>query len=153
MEFWVWGFIYKDYMTLEPIFVYIIAPLLVLFLVWLVNQIWLKTQKPIVLVHEAFFSNTPKPYYFIKVQNHSQKYNFTITHVWIEDKEKVHIVNNNRPLPKKLKPTDEWETWIEKSKITDKDNVYFNVRVKLSDNRILKSKLNKKVPSQGYVAG
>jgi len=115
-----------------------------------------KTEQPKVLVHEAFFidSNNSKPYYFIKVQNRSSTNNVTITHIWVEDKNKqLHLLNDKRHLPRKLGPSDEWETWIEKEKIADQKNNYTNVKVKLSDETILKSKHNKTVPSRGYVAG
>lgn len=141
--------------SFETILIYYILPLAVLLsgglirLIWL----WLRKYRPRVLVHKACFLNNPTSYYFIKIQNRALK-DITLTHVWVRDNgEEIHIIDKTRPLPTKLSPTDEWETWIEEDKISDKKNVYSNVRVKLSDDRILKSKFNKNVPSHGFVAG
>lgn len=137
---------------------YIGAPLLVLFIAWISKIIWQAANKTKVkvLVHEAYFQNTNdhNPYYFIKVANLSTKHAITITHAWIKDANKnLHLINNERKLPHKLEPSDEWEVWIRKDKVVDQIKIFKNVRIKLTNNKIIKSKRNKKVPEEGYVAG
>ncbi|MCK4922106.1 MAG: hypothetical protein KAS71_13735 [Bacteroidales bacterium] len=119
-------------------------------------------KRPIVLVHTAVFSNpspnvsfSPSLKYFIKVINPSEVKDYTITHIWIEDMSKrFHILNRETHLPHKLKPSDIFETWVDVSKIKDsKENVFVNVRVKLTTGKVLKSKHNKDVPFEGMIGG
>lgn len=104
-----------------------------------------------VLVHEAYFLNNPEPFYFIKITNLSAKNNFTITHIWIVDNNMEKEVLS-RELPHKLEISDQWETFYPKSEIRDRINIFKNFRVKLSDNKVYKSRRNFKVRPRGYVA-
>lgn len=125
------------------------------FLIWVGNGIWLRSIRPTVLAHKAYFAGDTKEFYFIKVQNRSLiNKSFTITHLWaIDGLKEVHITNPARPLPAKIGPTDVWEAWIQKSEIENHMDIFDNFRIKLSNDRIVKSKENKKVPSRGFVAG
>jgi len=106
-----------------------------------------------VLVHEGYFLNNPTPYYFVKVMSLSPKTPITITHAWVVDgKEKKDFINLKRPLPYKLSQSDQWETWLPKNSIVNRKNIFRNVRILLSNNKICKSRKNKGVPSMGYVA-
>lgn len=108
-----------------------------------------------VLVHEAFFKDSynREPYYFVKVINSSPEAVFTITHIWIKDGlREIDIINKERPLPQKLEKSDVWETWFRKSNIRDQKNTFKNVRVELSNGKIYKSKKNKKVRPEGFIA-
>ncbi len=107
-----------------------------------------------VLVHEAFFTDqSPEPFYFVKVSNLSPNNIFTITHIWVKDIGKeIDILNPSKPLPHKLGTSDIWETWFPKSIITDKNNVFNNVRVVLSNGKTYKSKRNLKVRPTGFIA-
>ena len=98
---------------------------------WLVDKILqvIKARTKInVLVHEAFLIGDPKrePHYFVKVVNLSPETMFTITHIW--------------------------ETWFRKDIIKDRNNVFKNVRVVLSNGRVYKSKKNLDVRPAGFVA-
>jgi hypothetical protein len=106
----------------------------------------------IVLVHEAYLiSNNDKPCYFIKIINRSKTNDNTITHIWIKDSPREKDLLQ-KPLPHKLKPSEIFETWIEKKLINDQINIFKNVRVELSDGKIFKSKKNKNVRPIGYIA-
>lgn len=108
-----------------------------------------------VLVHLAYFTHdkTAKPYYFIKVANLSPNSKFTITHIWVGDgKNKVNILNIQRPLPHKLEPSDTWETWIPKELVKEQKDVFKKFQVMLTDGKVYKSKKNTNVPSAGFVA-
>ena len=107
-----------------------------------------------VLVHEAFLVGKDQtPYYFVKVINSSPKNIFTITHVWVKDYNKeIDILNQERHLPHKLEASDIWETWFSKELIEDKDNIFKNVRVVLSNGKTYKSKKNSNVRPLGSVA-
>ena len=132
---------------INQIIIGVVVTLIGTFIIWFIRRICQRNDVPKVLVHGAYFLNNPIPFYFVKVQNRSLKRDFTITHIWIEEnKKKIHILNNNTPLPYKLHPSDEWETWIEENKVNDHKNVYKNVKVKLSNEKILESHQNKKVP-------
>lgn len=140
----------------ETIFASLVSPLIVYLIVLGSRGMISLLKKTKVLVHQASFinSNDSKTYYFIKVQNRSLKNPVTITHVWVRGKtEQLHLLNQDRPLPRKLEPSDEWETWIDTDSIIDKRNIYKNVRVKLTNETILRSKHNKKVPSVGSISG
>lgn len=144
--------------TQHFILYYIVAPLLVLFIAWFAKTLWNRFRKTKirVLVHEAYFRNRNdhKPYYFIKVANLSTKYKATISHVWVIDGNKnLNLINNERILPYKLEPSDEWETWVEKNKVINQSKIFKNVRVKLTNGKIVKSKHHKNVPEEGHVAG
>ena len=92
---------------------------------------------------------------FINVVNHSIHRDVEITHVWIEHQGQASILNPERKLPYRLKPEQSWETWIKYSDLPK--NIATNVnnlaRVKLSNGKVLKSRVNKNVPSAGHVPG
>jgi hypothetical protein len=131
----------------------LLSGITVSFLIWLVLKLFTNIFKSpvIVLVHEAIFDGQNNPMYFIKVTNGSSKNIFTVTHVYVKDKN-VDLEVLNKPLPQKLDASEQWETWIEKSKITDKKKVFINVRVVMSSGKIYKSRKNKSVRPAGFVA-
>ena len=106
-------------------------------------------------VHRAFFSNTNRECYFVNATNLSKSRDVEITHVWFEGKRQVPILQVDRPLPKRLKPDETWETWIEVERLTPDvlANVFILARARLSTGSIIKSKKNEDVPSTGTVPG
>lgn len=127
-------------------------------LTWLVEKI-LQTidfrTRVSVLVHEAYIERdlegTPK--FFIKVTNLSKSRDITVTHVWVGDEGGgVDILNVMRPLPKTLRPTEQWETWVEKKSVGGIGNIFSKIMVKLSNGKIIPSSQNKNVRPRGYVA-
>lgn len=138
--------------TLISIATAVFSALAVSMIYWIIGQL----RRPVVLVHEAILLGPNEPCYFIKIINRSDKKDFTITHVWIEDKSKnISIINEKAPLPKKISPSDIYETWIKISEIKEKKElVYKKARVRLSYGRVLKSKFNKgaALPGKGMIS-
>jgi hypothetical protein len=107
------------------------------------------------LVHQAYFAATGKACYFLNVTNLSADRELEITHVWFDLEPQVHAVVHDRPLPKRLKPEETWETWVEAERLpTDLGKKLFTLgRARLSSGGIVKSSKNRNVPSQGAVPG
>ena len=59
-----------------------------------------------VLVHRGFLQGGPVPFYFVKVTNLSSARDVVITHVWFEAAPPVHLLLEERPLPKRLRPDE-----------------------------------------------
>ncbi len=109
-----------------------------------------------VLVHRAsFIGGGPDQYYFVNVTNLSKSRDVEITHVWFETDPQVHVMQPKRPLPKRLKPDESWETWIPVTALPIKDEkrVFTLGRVRLSNDVVVKSKKRRHVPSAGFTAG
>lgn len=111
-----------------------------------------------VTVHRAYFSKTdPRVWaYFINVTNISRNRDVEITHVWFATEPELHATPPERPLPKRLKPDEVWETWIEEFRVPERfrGSAAFELgRVRLSTGRVIRSKENKNVPKFGHVPG
>jgi hypothetical protein len=108
-----------------------------------------------VLMHRAYFEDSIKPCFFIKVTNLFKEHDIEITHVWMETNPRVHIVIPERPLPVRLKPFETWETWTEEVSIPEQSRNYpYDLgRVRISTGQTFQSNENKDVPDRGYVAG
>lgn len=121
---------------------------------WLFKIFSLK-QSVRVLCHRAFFLPNGPECYFINVTNLSLKRDAVITHVWMENEGQLPILNPHRPLPKRLRPEETWETWIDVAQlpISIKTDAFGLARVRLSNSRIIKSKKNNNVPIAGDVPG
>ncbi|HET6207054.1 MAG TPA: hypothetical protein VFD98_09605, partial [Terracidiphilus sp.] len=108
-----------------------------------------------ITVHRAHFANTLRECFFINVTNLSRTREIEITHVWFASTPPVHAVEADRPLPKRLKPDEPWETWVDVGRLSaiDQQTAYKLARVRLSTGAIIKSKRNEGVPTEGTVAG
>jgi hypothetical protein len=115
-----------------------------------------------VLVHEALFlSRDPatgsvigsEPHYFVKVTNLSETRDIEITHVWVEGKPQVPLMNPARPLPARLRQDETWEGWVPVAQVVHVSSVERAFRVRLSNTKVVRSRPNKDVPPVGYVAG
>ncbi|MCD4694073.1 hypothetical protein K8R62_01815 [bacterium] len=105
-------------------------------------------------MHEAFFLDDPQKisHYFVKIKNLSKTDIVSVTHVWIiDDNTEKHIINEIS-LPKKLDPSEIYEFSLKKDSTIDHKNIYNDIRVKLSTDKIYESKKNHKVPPFGHVA-
>ena len=69
------------FVTLISIATAVISALAVSMIYWIISQL----RSPIVLVHNAILFGQNESCYFIKIINRSDKKDFTITHIWIED--------------------------------------------------------------------
>ena len=121
---------------------------------WVFKLIGLR-QSIRVLCHIAFFKPKGPTCLFINVVNLSLQRDVEITHVWIEHQGQIPVLNPKRKLPYRLKPEQSWETWVNLSDLPQNilNNVYNLARVRLSNGKVLKSRVNKNVPSEGYVPG
>ena len=107
-----------------------------------------------VLVHRAYLSSGTDCY-FINVTNRSPSRDAEVTHVWFACNPDIHVLNHQRPLPRRLRPEESWETWIEVNKFPDtiRENAFTFARVRLSNGRVINSKRNTNVPGEGYIPG
>jgi hypothetical protein len=105
-------------------------------------------------VHLAAFTYNGLLCYFINATNLSTR-EVEITHIWFESEPRVHALQPDRPLPKRLKPEETWETWVEvfKLPLNFHDNPYEQARARLSTGEIISSQKNDDVIDQGYVPG
>ena len=108
-----------------------------------------------VRVHMAFLNDSnATPCYFVNVQNVSPEREVTVTHVWFATEPQVDFVNLMRPLPVRIPPRDQWETWLEiASVLAAPPEVYELARVQLGDDRVVKSVERQNVPPAGMVPG
>lgn len=121
---------------------------------WIFKLVGLR-QSVRVLCHIAFFKPNGPTCLFINVVNLSLQKDVEITHVWIEHQGQLPVLNSKRKLPYRLKPEESWETWLDLSNLPPSilERVSDLARIRLSNGKVIKSKLNKNVPSEGYVPG
>ena len=110
-----------------------------------------------VTMHKACFCHTEPPVwaYFITITNLS-KQDIVVTHVGMDCRGKyIAAEPQERTLPKRIKPVDPWQTWIEFEKLPKwiHDNPYPHGRVWLSTGRVIKTKKAKNIPAKGEVPG
>jgi serine/threonine protein kinase len=108
-----------------------------------------------VLAHWAVLLNTHDVALFINVTNVSGD-DLEVTHIWIESTPKIHILNDKRPLPRRLKPQESWETWVVAWELPEKlvsNQACSLIRARISSGVVVHSKKNEDVPSEGYVPG
>ncbi len=105
--------------------------------------------------HRALLLPNGPECYFINVRNASPQREVEVTHVWVVGDTEIHILNPARPLPRRLKPEESWETWIPLNHLPEKirENAYSLARVRLSNDKVLHSVRNKSIPAAGFVPG
>ncbi len=105
-------------------------------------------------VHRAFFGNG-KECFFLNVTNLLKERKIEVTHIWFEANQQIAVMQKDRPLPKRLEPDETWETWIEVRLLPEFiiSNPYKTARLRLSTGKVIKSKENIGVPTQGTVPG
>ena len=96
--------------------------------------------------------------FHIKITNLSAKRPISITHTWVESldptKHPVQIINPVRPLPARLGPDDQYETWVPVREVPEPElGVEWRFRVQLTSGKVIKSRPNRRVPPSGFVAG
>jgi hypothetical protein len=107
-----------------------------------------------VRVHRAYFLNKPEEHcYFVNVVNTSQTIDIEITHVWYEGSNRVDVLESRRPLPRRLRPKESWETWIRSADVPPDPNSFRNFRVRTSTGKIFNSEQNRSMPPRGFVPG
>ena len=109
-----------------------------------------------VRVHEALLVTAPgqPPCYFLNVWNASPEREVTVTHTWFATDSPLHFVNASRPLPARIAPRDQWETWIPTAELkATTPEVYGLGRVQLADDSVISSVERTNVPGAGTVPG
>ncbi len=108
-----------------------------------------------VRVHEALLAQNAVECFFINVTNTSPSKDIEITHVWLKTVPEIHVANEARPLPKRLRPDESWETWLPIA-VVPKDqrgSVARSARVRISTGKVFHSKLREEVPPAGFIPG
>jgi len=109
-----------------------------------------------VRAHLACFINAPdRPALFINVVNHSFEREVEVTHVWLESASRVHALQQQRPLPVRLRPSESWETWVFLADVPaiPANELCQMARVRLFFVKVTHSTENLDVPEVGYVPG
>ncbi len=106
-------------------------------------------------IHTATFVDDVRPAFFLNVTNLSQDKEIELTHVWFATSPPVAALPPERPLPKRLKPDETWETWIYLSEVPGafEGSVVEFARARLSNGREIKAVENTDVPPIGTVPG
>jgi hypothetical protein len=106
-------------------------------------------------VHRAFFVATGRECFFVNATNLSAERELEITHVWFDCKPQVVALQIDRMLPKRLKPDETWETWVDVDRIPTNlhASAYTLARARLSNGKVVKSIRNIDVPPVGTVPG
>lgn len=109
-----------------------------------------------VQVHRAIFDSGLECF-FVNVTNLSKTREVEITHVWFGCSPPVYVEQATRPLPKRLKNDESWETWLPVDRMPPRlratAQVYSLARVRLSSGKVIKSRENIKVIGAGVVPG
>lgn len=110
-----------------------------------------------VLTHRARFVHGGEECLFINVTNLSASREIEVTHVYLEfpSGEQVPVLPAARPLPKRLRPDETWETFLPADRVPAQlgDQAFKMARARLSTGQIVKSTKNTRVPSAGMVPG
>lgn len=125
---------------------------------WIFQRLWeafVGRRRATLLVHHAYFAKSGKAYYFLNLTNRSSERDLEVTHIWFALDPEVHAHPPDRSLPKRLKPDETWETWVEADRLpSGGGEILFKLgRARLSTGRVVKSRKNRDVPSQGAVPG
>ena len=105
-------------------------------------------------VHLAFFQHNSLVCYFVNATNLSER-EVEITHVWFESAPRIHVLQPERRLPRRLRPAESWETWLEAYRLPEAAHAdpYRLARARLSTGQVIESVNNEDVIDQGYVPG
>jgi hypothetical protein len=106
-------------------------------------------------VHRAAFLNTGREAFFLNATNLSRDRDIELTHVWLASSPPIAAMQPERPLPKRLKPDETWETWIYADQVPLHlhESVVSLARVRLSTGKQVQAKPNADVPPIGTVPG
>jgi hypothetical protein len=108
-------------------------------------------------VHRAYFLAVGVECYFLNITNLSPTKEIEITHVYFLETNgnQIPVIQPDRPLPKRLRPDEPWETWIRVEQIPSSlgPAPFKRARLRLSTGKITSSRFNKNVPHFGEVPG
>ena len=106
-----------------------------------------------VSVHRAYLQGDSNPRFFVNVVNDANGAEVEITHVWYAGTRRVDILEPSRPLPRRLRPAESWETHVPVAAVPTDTDLYRNFRVLLSTDQTFASEERRDVPPQGFVPG
>ena len=106
-----------------------------------------------VLVHRAVLEDKQKEAFFITVTNLTLDREIVITNIWFNSNLRVHVIRNDRLLPKKLKPNETWDTSLPINKLPLGYHPYAfkMVRARLSNGTLAYSEENLTHPEKEIV--
>ena len=106
-------------------------------------------------VHRAAFVGSAREAFFFNLTNLARNREIEITHVWVDSSPPVAALQDDRPLPKRLKPDETWATWVYVEQVPPgtRDNVIALSRARLSTGQVLRAKEDPQVPPVGPVPG
>ena len=106
-------------------------------------------------VHRSAFLPSGKQAFFLNATNLSKDREIELTHVWLASSPPIGALQPERPLPKRLRPDETWETWIfcDEVPVLLHESVVDLARARLSSGKQVKAKLNADVPPIGAVPG
>src|SRR5476651_1538892 len=87
-----------------------------------------------VTVHKGYFQSNLKKFVFINVVNKLPTREIEINGVWFEGTRRISVLEPSRPLPKRLRPDESWETWVSNDAVLEIPvrRLYYAARVRLS---------------------
>jgi hypothetical protein len=105
--------------------------------------------------HKAVFLCTGREAFFLNATNLSKDREIEVTHVWLATSPPIPAMQPERPLPKRLKPDETWETWIYADQVPRHlhELVVSLARARLSTGKQIRAKANVDVPPIGAVPG
>jgi hypothetical protein len=106
-------------------------------------------------VHRSAFLPSGRQAIFLNATNLSKDREIELTHVWLASSPAIPALQPERPLPKRLRPDETWETWIylDEVPVHLRESVVDLARARLSTGKQVKAKLNVDVPPIGTVPG
>ena len=106
-------------------------------------------------VHRAVLVASHRDCYFVNLTNLSRNRDIEVTHIWFESDPPIHVLQPDRPLPKRLRPDETLETWLDVSLLPAavRDDAFTLVRARLSTGKVLRSERNTSVPPIGAIPG
>jgi len=108
-----------------------------------------------VTVHTGYWPPNPELFVFVTVVNRSLSREVEIGAVWFEGKHRIPVEVPSRPLPKRLKPDESWETWIPFNAVRQISTVHLHnaACVRLSTGKVIHSIRNATMPPAGRPPG
>jgi hypothetical protein len=106
-------------------------------------------------VHRAYFLASRVECFFINATNIAIQEELEITHIWFETDPPFYVLQPDRPLPKRLRPQETWETWVRVHDLGSRadQEVFASARARLSTGVVVRSIKNEGVPPVGAVPG
>jgi hypothetical protein len=117
---------------------------------------WLRgSKRATVLTHHGAMISTGERCVFVNVTNRSHDRDIEITHIGFDTDPPIEVINAERPLPRRLKPEESWETWLPIEVVPGSQRLQILTlgRVRFSDGTMIRARENRNVPAAGHVPG